>query len=141
MKSSYIGCAYKGEADMDQFNVEDAFFGALLGAWCSKVGGFWTDISSLVMLALLFLLFGTFFRVISGSYLRSNKVLFAVIFVLASVLIISQFYYRIEDSKKQEIIFFASMFMVWIAISLIKIAHYRLHNLRLSRNKGINRNV
>ena len=116
-----------------EFNVEDAFFGALLGAWCSKVGGFWTDISSLIMLALLFLLFGTLFRVVSGHYLRSNKVLFPFIFALASILIIVSFYHKIEDSKKHEIVFFATMFVVWITISLIKIIHHKVYTSRLSR--------
>ena len=109
---------------MDQFNVEDIFFGALLGAWCSRIDGLWmTDIISFIMLVLLFVSFGVFVRVMPGPHPGSKKYRFLVFFVLASISMISCFYFRIEDSKKQEIVFFALMFAVWTIISLVKVAH------------------
>jgi len=36
---------------------------------------------------------------------------------------ISYFYFRIEDDKRQEIVFFALMFTVWTLISLVKVVH------------------
>ena len=109
---------------MDQFNVEDIFFGALLGAWCSQVVGFWTaDVWSFTFLVALFVLFGIFIRLMPGPHSRSRKLAFLVLFVLSSISMISYFYFRIEDSKKQEIVFFALMFAVWAIVSLVKVAN------------------
>lgn len=119
---------------MDQFNVEDAFFGALLGAWCSKVGGFWADTIILMMLAFLFLMFGVTFRVVSGGYLLSTKVLLSLLSAVVSVLVIYYFYNTIEGGKEREIVFFAIIFAMWIIISAIKIIHHKLDRRWMSKS-------
>lgn len=113
---------------MDQFNVEDAFFGALLGAWCSKfseAGGVWTDVSTLIRLALIFLMFGFFFRVLLSQANLTWKLLFCTLFLVTSFYILANLHGKIGDSRGYQINFFASILLVWASVCVIKILYYR----------------
>lgn len=91
--------------DNGEFNVEDVFFGALLGAWCGTVAATWVEVITIILLAMLFLLFGTSFRVLfSGRYEIGAGIASAivVIFFHISLLTIGRLYYDLgtENTKQ-----------------------------------------
>ena len=112
------------EQNSIEFNVEDAFFGALLGAWCSSLGGFWINVYTLIRLALIFLVFGMIFRIVTGRYDPIFKVVYFFLSLVMSGYLLERLYRAIEVSKRNQISFFSTMLLVWASICFIKIAYY-----------------
>jgi len=124
----------KGKAG--EFDVEDAFFGALLGAWFSITSGILTDVMSVVLFALLFLLFGIFFRTFSSDECETwGKIVLGIMFISTSVVTIGQLYRR-RIIPRNQITFFSLIFTVWVAICVIKVALTKVRQPSVPRRAG-----
>ena len=136
---------------MERFNVEDAFFGAILSAWLG-VNWYisdlstWEGITFLILLVLLFTWFGTTLRIVSGTYKLSSKIWVTFSFVPYSAWLLFGLYWillnALKDSKKIEMKgrfgFFASVFGIWVIISFMKIILYYIEQWYRKRHTNGN---
>lgn len=114
-----------------EFNVEDVFFGALLGALLGTATGLWTDISCMILLAMLFVAFGITLQIFSSHKCEIwNKVRWGIGFIIGSIWVITILSSIVSSKDRKYVTFFSIIWGIWVAICVIKLVFYTIRRAR-----------